>query len=195
MPRRVFAAVALLAGLLGAACGSDLPNLDLWVPFDGSLDGSELVDATPGADASSDLGADAPLADAADAGPTSDASVPASDPGQVTCGLSSCVAATTFCCARPGGPDTCETSGGACANAAVRKCDEAADCPVGNVCCYDPSTTPPSTSCQGDCTGGGGRRVQACKTTTECLVGQCATRLCSDGRTVATCGPLVGLCP
>src|SRR5207248_244896 len=91
---------------------------------------AERIDFTTGADTSPDV------AVFADGGFVS-------TPDAIACGASACDPLTAFCCALPNGSTTalsCQTSGGNCPNGGVMHCDEAADCPSGNVCCWDTSS-------------------------------------------------------
>ncbi len=184
-------------------CGSDQTALD-----DGGDAGGEgaapLPPPNPPPPApppppSADGGGDA--ADAAtdaDAAVIPDGGVPP-NPGSVTCGSTSCAVATSFCCVAPDGGATCQTSGGTCTalGGAKHECDEAADCPATQVCCYelDALTSTFSTACHVDCAGGGGLRDQACKQTAECLDGTCAVHACDGGATIEACKPFPGVCP
>ena len=130
------------------------------------------------------------------------------DPGTVACGSGpACNVTTSFCCEPPDGGGSCQTSGGVCTalGGNPQRCNEAADCPkaadgTAQVCCYEPNGVNGglTTSCHGDCNGGGGQRTQACRTTTECLSGACAVHTCkADARlpTVESCAPIPDLCP
>jgi hypothetical protein len=143
-------------------------------------------------------GATAPI-DGGDAAATpTDAGADAASPGEIVCGAALCDAKLgQFCCVRSNGNESCETSGNACANAGgvARECDKAADCTGGGVCCYDFSASPPATSCRGDCNGGGGTRVQACRTQGECTGGTCAVHACIDGGSIETCAAFAPECP
>jgi hypothetical protein len=150
---------------------------------------AERIDFTTGADAS----LDAPALDDT----SLDAAI-VSTPDAIACGATTCDPTSAFCCALPNGATTdlsCETSGGNCPNGGVIHCDEAADCPVGNVCCWDTSGPVIASDCHTDCTGGGGTRYQACKTDSECLSGTCASRACTNGLAVTSCVPVGALCP
>jgi hypothetical protein len=150
---------------------------------------AERIDFTTGADASPDV---VVLADVA-----SDTGL-VSTPGVIACGASTCDPQTAFCCALPNGSTTdlsCQTSGGNCPNGGVIQCDEAADCPSGNICCWDTSGPAIASDCRTDCTGGGGTRYQACATESECLSGTCASHACTNGLEVTSCVPVGTLCP
>jgi hypothetical protein len=153
---------------------------------------AERIDFTNGADASSlDAGGDA----SADVVP--DAAI-VSSPDAIACGPATCDPQSAFCCATPDGATTdlaCQTSGGNCPSGGVIHCDEAADCPAGNVCCWDTSGPVVASDCHTDCTGGGGTRYQACKTNGECLTGTCAAHACANGLDVTSCAPVGTLCP
>lgn len=156
-----------------------------------------LADGPDAADASSDGGAQG-----TDGGSTADApgdaplpAIPGGgappDPGKVSCGTATCNVPGEFCCLRPDGGGSCETSGGDCdALGGVRqRCNEKTDCPQSEVCCYEFDLDGGvSTACHLDCNGGSGRRVQACRTLSECSTGSCAVRTCDGGVSVESCG-------
>src|SRR5436309_2608526 len=122
-----------IAGVILVACSGDSE------PSDGG------ADATQGTDASNDVFG----SDAGDAGAKSDACVAiegglACDPGHIACGALACDAGAQVCCINDGGAkETCAvappTDGGkpppnACTGTKMA-CDEAADCPSGQICC------------------------------------------------------------
>ncbi len=151
----------------------------------------ERIDFTTAKDAVADV-ADASFVEVA-----TDAAI-VSSPNAITCGSTTCDPASAFCCALPDGATTdlsCQSSGGNCPNGGVIRCDEAADCPAGNVCCWDTSGPVIASDCHTDCTGGGGMRYQACKTEGECLGGTCAVHACTNGLDVTSCVPVGNLCP
>jgi hypothetical protein len=174
---------------------------------DGASDATAAaLDAPSSTTAPDGSAADAALADATAPTTTSDASAdgavvaPPLDAGapdaagQVACGAAFCdIKAGQFCCVQPNGAATCESTNAACA--ARRDCEKTSDCSVGNVCCYDFSSFPASASCRGDCSGGGGTRVQACRATTECATGTCAVHACRDAGSIESCEAHAPECP
>jgi hypothetical protein len=102
------------------------------------------------------------------------------------------------CCSTPngdGGFTLACVNGGSCNNGVLRTCDEAADCPTAEVCCYEQQGNNLAAGCHGDCNGGGGTRFQACSSTTECLSGTCAIHACDAGGSVETCKGIPNICP
>ena len=177
---------AIAASLLTlAACGGDSTNDDAG------------ADATQG-----DSGRDVATNDAG----TNDANktcVPIEgglpcDGVHVACGNLLCDAGTQVCCIADGGTkETCTiappTDGGkpppnAC-TATKMACDEAADCPSGQICCGFVGTGGGfATSCQTSC----GTGLQFCHGSAECVSGQCTVLPQCHGVTIETCG---AFCP
>lgn len=206
---RSWLAAPAVASLLLAAvhCGSSDGNPLFDATDSGNegsasnADGSSAADARDAAAADSASAIDAAAADAA---PIPDGGV-AADPAKVTCGATACDVSTSFCCSLPDGGGSCQTSGGACSalGGVKQECDEAANCPpvdgVAQVCCFEVGANRALvTACHRDCTGGGGTRIQACRTTTECLTGSCAVRSCdpaSGATKVESCKPIPNVCP
>ena len=185
---RLRTAALAAVGLL-LACGGD----------DGSTDGG--ADATQGTDGAqgNDASADAP-SDGTAPGP--DGCVPvegglACDPGHVTCGTTPCDVATQFCCITDGGAkQTCDTdppdSGkpppATCTTGSKAFCDEAADCPSGQLCCgFVGAGGGFATTCAASC----GTGIQFCRGSAECTSGSCVVQQCR-GENVETCG---SFCP
>jgi hypothetical protein len=115
----------------------------------------------------------------------------ASNPQGVSCGGSACAAgADAGCCMQlDDGGGTCIDSHNSCVppNAAI-ECDEAANCPMGTVCCYlwGSGAFSLRATCLSACPtqpGSLGAQVQACRTHAECV----ETRIC----TVRSCGGFV----
>ncbi len=165
----------------------------------GDTSGGDAGDATTqdvvgNNDAANDAGGN-------DTGPTSDACVPADgglacDPAHVTCGTKACDAGTQFCCISDAGTkftcDNLSADGGiptnVCAGSTKDTCDEAANCPAGQICCgFVGPGGGFSTACQTSC----GTGLQFCRSSTECKAGVCTVQLCR-GVTIETCG---SLCP
>jgi hypothetical protein len=117
---------------------------------------------------------------------------PRCTPGAVACGGDSgvCATAMNLCC-QPNPPDggpqgTCQPNSSSCANSEVAvQCEEATDCPKGNVCCemFPGYATLGPTSCMPSCTGG---TYQICRTHAECGMGdaggqpKCVLQSCSS---------------
>ena len=165
---------------------------------DGAIDGATIAVAGDAA------AADGTIVDASGATPPPDAaahdgggtSTPV--PGRLTCGTGTCnVTLGEFCCVQAGGAASCTASSGACDArvGAPRECEKASDCLGGDVCCYDFSSFPASASCRGDCGGGGGTRVQACRAQAECAAGTCAVHACADAGSIESCEPHTPECP
>jgi len=166
------------------ACSSDSN------PNDGGLD------ATQGADSEADGGSDAP----ADASPKVCVPVEgglACDPAHIACGALLCDAGAQICCINDGGAkETCTvpppTDGGkpppnSCTGTKMA-CDEAADCPSGQLCCgFVGGGGGFATACQTSC----GTGLQICHGSAECVTGECVVQQCR-GVTIETCG---NLCP
>ncbi len=151
---------------------------------DGGVTGDATGEAADGAaDASNpgDSGAVEAGADAPDTGLT----VPPSDKDHVPCGTDTCDLPLEACCEEPDG-STCQPAQNSCDNGVIARCDEAANCISGQVCCVtDTSPGGLETQCKQSCSGG---NPQSCRTDGECGgSGPCEAWLCA-GTVVATCG-------
>jgi hypothetical protein len=105
--------------------------------------------------------------------------------GRVTCGGNECILPESVCCPWLNG-GTCAARG--TAGCEPIECDDTADCPAGQMCCYQFNHgCSLSASCQTTCVGGA-VRVQACKSDSECASGSCTLRRCG-GLDAATCEP------
>jgi hypothetical protein len=116
----------------------------------------------------------------------------APDPGKIECGQDTCDTSTQFCCLGLVAPitRTCVPENNICLGP-DQHCDEAADCPQGQVCCASGGVIGVSTFCQNACSVG---QVQVCSTQQECKPGvACVAHDCS-GRVVGTCGQVEGAC-
>lgn len=167
-----------IAGLL-VGCGGD--------------DSSSTVDAGGGNDASvndgaaADTGIPQPDGSASDGGGsdgTTPAEAGASNPGKITCGGAECDSTTQVCCIRfsidAGVTRSCTAPNG-CQGGATSECDEKADCPQNQRCCFGQGFR---GQCQNTCQGG----IQACKTNPECGDGgACGTYTCPQNVVVQTC--------
>ncbi|HEY1956848.1 MAG TPA: hypothetical protein VGH28_14610 [Polyangiaceae bacterium] len=173
---------------MAAACGGDSS------PSDGGSD------ATTGGDATTD----APVTDApaTDGETKPDGCVPidgglACDPGHVACGSAACDLTTQFCCIADAGagntctnypPDSGPPPKNNCTGETKVLCDEAADCPSGQVCCgFVGATGGFATSCSTSC----GTGIQFCHGSAECVTGTCTAQQCR-GENIETC---TTLCP
>jgi hypothetical protein len=159
-----FAAAAILV-----ACAS----LDGLVGADG---GADATTATV-LDASGDVGADGN-------------ELPQSTPGSVACGRTPCAIASSECCfsapATPGGPPTttCQPSTETCTTYAI-SCDEKADCPNGEYCCFGLGDAGEHrASCSRTCV-----TLQSCRTNEECLGGKPCKQQTCFGQRVWVCAP------
>ncbi len=172
--------IAPLLAVLCTGCGTQVIQL---LP-DGAADAT--MDGT--LEASSDGGGGDSNGDAA----------PAPGAGKIGCGSVPCsIAMMEYCCLQggDGGPsETCQTTGGACTGGRI-ECDEPADCLSMQVCCFEPAQPWVQSSCHVDCTGGGGTRVQACRTQSDCTTGTCQVRACTGGFSIQSCAPIPNVCP
>jgi hypothetical protein len=111
--------------------------------------------------------------------------VPPSDKGQVSCGGQSCALPMDECCEAPDG-STCQSAIATCGGGVIARCDEAADCLPGQVCCAtSTSAYGLETECKPTCAAG---EPQSCRTDAECgSAGTCDGWMCA-GSVVATCG-------
>jgi hypothetical protein len=118
--------------------------------------------------------------------------------GRIACGWTTCDTSAQLCCVGLDGGAACQTSEQACAaiGGAPRRCEKTADCPADNVCCYDFSSIPATTSCHSsDCNGDNGMRVEACVSQRDCATGTCATHVCSAGGSIQACAAFGTECP
>jgi hypothetical protein len=99
-------------------------------------------------------------------------------PGKMACGASTCDAGgENECCWVNFNPDAgqCAPQGCGFASAAELKCDDSADCPGGQKCCYGAG----EANCAANCQQG---QVQLCTTTQECRdAGACGDKNCDFG--------------
>jgi hypothetical protein len=126
-----------------------------------------------------------------------------SDPGAVSCGAATCAIRSnpspgmlSLCCLRVQDPAVaeCVDSPGECESGSKFLCDESADCPAGQHCCFGGRTYGGSgcspdacvpTSCTGfDC------GIELCKRDGECASGRCYAYDCVNGRRIGSCNPL-----
>lgn len=150
--------------------------------------GSDAIDASAGdvgdagavADSPGDaVGADGPGEAAPDA-----PGVPPSDKNHVSCGSDKCSVPGEECCEKLDASACQQATGGNCSGV-VARCDEAANCPPGQVCCVtSQSPSGLETECRQSCQGG---NPQSCRTDGECGgMGPCVAWTCA-GSVVATC--------
>ena len=123
--------------------------------------------------------------DAADAHTEDAPAVPPTDKGQISCGGGTCNVPSQECCQMPNA-GVCQPSNGGGCSGDIARCDEAANCQPGQVCCVTKVTASGlETQCQSSCQGG---EPQSCRTDGECGgAGPCAAWTCA-GSVVATCG-------
>ena len=176
--------IALLLTL--GACGNDSTKDDAG------------ADATQGTDSGSDVVTQNDSG--SDAGPKSCVPVEGGLPCDglhIACGSLQCDAGSQVCCIADGGAkETCtpvQQDGGKpppnVCTATKMACDEAADCPSGQICCgFVGSSGGFATSCQTSC----GTGLQFCHGSAECTSGQCTVLPQCHGVTIETCG---SFCP
>jgi hypothetical protein len=155
------------------------------------------TDATQGSDAASDVvvGNDA----GSDTGTKTcvpiEGGLPC-DGTHIACGALLCDAGAQICCINDGGAkETCTIPSdagkpppNACTGTKMA-CDEAADCPSGQICCgFVGSAGGFATTCQTSC----GTGLQFCHGSAECVTGQCTLQQQCHGVTIETCS---SLCP
>ena len=106
-----------------------------------------------------------------------------------------CATATHFCCvedtgSRPLWECMVDAPGVRC-GALTRQCDEAADCPAGQLCCV-PLTARPfpaySAHCAASCDGS--YWFQLCRLAGECPAGKPCLRQECSGESIQTCGAI-----
>ena len=181
------------SGSGSAAAGDDAAGTS--PPIDG---GSPVVGTDAATGAADAAVVDSGLPDgmiAADAAPDAPSGPVA---GHISCGNATCDEATQFCCAQADGGASCQTTEPACAalGGARRQCEKTDDCASGSVCCFDFSSIPSTSSCRNnDCNGGGGMRVQACRSQSDCASGTCAARSCLVGGSIESCAAFAPECP
>lgn len=125
-----------------------------------------------------------------DAGPP-----PTSDPGQITCAGAPCSVPANYCCdgaTADGGTEKCVPGFTSSCGGLRRACDEALDCPGGQVCCIPPDAAPfiaYNAQCAATCKNDP-LSYQLCKTDLECENGlTCVTQIC-HGKEIRSCGAL-----
>ncbi len=170
-------------------------RLSTFVLFASLSCGGITATQTDGGDAST--GSSNTILDAASDAPKADATTgSSSDPGVVTCNGSPCDTATSYCCDEttvPPNGQRCVSNSVSSCGGLRRRCDEAADCTGGQVCCIPPNAAMRvayTTVCsKGPCTDDV-LNYQVCKTSAECTNGQpCVTQQCA-GYEMRTCGSL-----
>jgi hypothetical protein len=87
--------------------------------------------------------------------------------------------------------ETCQAQSAPCADdATLFLCNEAADCPPGQACCYAAYAKHATYSCQtlvgGSCPGAPRAAAQACRSSNECPTGECGFWYCG-GIVVEAC--------
>jgi hypothetical protein len=178
--------LALVAPLALVGCGGDEdsgnnpgPDVDGGNSDALAQDGGAGPDGTEGEDAQPDGSSSIP-----------DGGLP-SDPMTIQCGLDPCTTPAEQCCvvqSDAGASASCESAGTACPGINIG-CDEAADCPSGQVCCGEVSfgSDGPTlkSTCAASCTGL--TRRQLCRTNTECGSEACEVTPC-QGIPLEVCG-------
>jgi hypothetical protein len=115
-------------------------------------------------------------------------------PHSVACGASPCTTPADQCCANgftSGAPNTGSTCSAVDASCGILTtavaCDEAADCPSGQVCCETPAGLGPGTQlCASSCASGS---YQLCRSNTECGSAKCTPQSCGiPSYNVEACG-------
>jgi hypothetical protein len=113
------------------------------------------------------------------------------DPGHVQCGPTAailCAVPSNMCCVSADA-GKCQPSNGSCAAGTLAefKCDEAANCTGGTVCCATASLAQPNlaSSCDHACAGFG--KFQLCRTNGECPNRDCTPQNCY-GAHIEACG-------
>jgi hypothetical protein len=166
---------------------------------DSSMESDDAT--TPSGEASTDAGAkDGEAKDGGDSG-ASTCVVPdggmACTPHSVACGSTPCTTPTDVCCANGftmGVPTTgtCQASTTCGLGSTEVACEEAADCPSGQLCCETPPTLgggPGTQTCSGACPA---PSYQLCRSNTECSGGaHCVPQSCPNGLSpydVEACG-------
>lgn len=171
----------------GSDAGGDTPGDDTPPPDEGQDSGTgnhepgtdepDAQVSTPDADTPNDAGQDPPVVDSGtDAGgPTT---VLSPSPGHVPCGNKDCELPGKVCCTgnlnQCGDPPASDEAEKKCR---AKVCDEAADCPNGQVCCLDNANIPTSY-CATKCNG---QDVKLCQSNAECGESTCETYTCSIG--------------
>ena len=196
---RHFAIASLaLFTLGGASCGfvAGLPS-DYELASDGGAtsDGAITFDAADATSAYDGSSADAIAVDvvdasdvgAGDAAPSVDAKaakVPPSDPANVDCAASKCAVPTRACCVSSTQASCIDSNGGSC-QGLIARCDEAANCSAGDVCCVtDISAYGLETTCHQSCSGS---EPHSCRKNAECPNGETCVAWTCNGHVVATC--------
>ena len=186
MTRLTWLVLGGVSVLLGSAamiggCGSDdatIPDADSGASSSGSSGssgspGDATAEGSPGTDASTDAAKDGG-ADAADAGELT------TNPGQISCGKTSCTVGTETCCRGLNDAGCQPVVGGTCFGGANLACDEKADCTGTDVCCSQGL----ATACKGPLACAGLMDYQICKTNAECPKGTCYINKCGFGMNV-----------
>ena len=137
-------------------------------------DAGAVADSTgeaPGLEAGADASPDGPV-------------VPPSDKGRVPCGSDTCDVPSEECCEAPDA-SACQPAGGGSCSGVVERCDEAANCQPGDVCCVTAlGSSGFATECRQSCVAS---EAQSCRTDGECgAMGPCVAWMCA-GSVVATC--------
>jgi hypothetical protein len=169
--------------VLVLACG---PSSTGPGPDDAGAESSPATDDGPSSDSPFDGGSDAAAIDAA---PDSEGGVcVVHGPPDVACGGLTCSGATPVCCNDTGGASTCIAAAASCSgtppyNFYASVCDDAADCPPGQVCCdgYNKGLgRDDGATCAPSCVGAvpPPYSFQRCAKDCECPSGACMNGAC-----------------
>jgi hypothetical protein len=195
---RITMAFALCGGIAmaSAACGlvAGLPSDYELASDGGAADGSvsqgdaasdaAAVDEARAVDAAANEAAANDASDAAVDAPPKAPKVPPSDPANVACGTTKCAVLARVCC-EDALQASCQDRNAINCSGVVGRCDEAANCFPGEVCCVtDIKSYGLETSCQQSCSGSDPR---ACRKDSECASGETCVAWTCNGRVVATC--------
>jgi hypothetical protein len=171
---------------------SPMPSGGGQVPLLGDASAPSPVVVDAGLGNETDADGDPPIGtDASDAGAKDSLSEPCADPesgcgdSRIPCGGKACIAHDAICCR--GANQVClpaaaiDTQCGSPTEAASQ-CDDATDCPSGQVCCIDlsfrlPPAPPIVTRCATSCP----LSPQACHTSLECGADPCVHHTCTLG--------------
>lgn len=177
------AAATELLGPLADAGGSSVPSGSSGAS--GSTSSSGASGSSSGNTSSSGGVDDAGVKDAGQDANTSSGG-PVGNPGKISCGTTECSGRGLVCCVD--GPNAkCENAAGVGSdcNGVSLACDETADCPVGQACCFGNGDSM-TARCRLNC---GNDQPRLCKSNAECGPnGTCTQRDCK-GAMLKTCGP------
>ncbi len=166
----------------------------------GGPDGGGPMDSTVSGDSQQNdviMGADGGDGSTTDTGGGGGDGGLVSDPGTVNCGPTNCPVPAQLCCFLAGdGGTMCENTAGIepCMIGDPHRCDEAADCPAGSICCGGVKGTGIATICVPDAGTCPSMEAQVCKTNAECTNGMSCAAIVCKGETLGFCG-MPSFCP